>query len=175
MPADRIPPGTTTNPAQADLDRLAQLFSTAQLMQALELADSLCSRFPQHGFAWKVAGAVHLKLGDYENSLRTSTRAHQLLAGDASVLNNMGAAYLGLSQFAQARDCLRKALAIAPDYAKAHFHLASALLKTDQLAEAEQHFRCAIQFDPLHAAAHFGLGQALELQSGTLCSWIPET
>ena len=57
----------------------------------------------------------------------------------------------------------RKALALDPDCASAHFNLAVASLQSDKLQEAETHYRRALEGRP-NAETHNGLGYVLAKQ-----------
>jgi tetratricopeptide (TPR) repeat protein len=60
-------------------------------------------------------GALALIEGDPETAMRSLARAAELCPGDASVLCNLGEAYLQRAEFTEAARCFERALALDPD------------------------------------------------------------
>lgn len=152
-------------PSALQLEKLTHLFQRGQMAEAEELATTLSHRFPLHGFAWKVLGAVYLEKKDYSKSLLATGRAVELLPEDAAVYNNLGNIYLRLDRFDDAELNFRKALGVAPDYAKALYNLASLLRVQRKYQESDASSRRALSIDPLYTNAHIALGISLEMQN----------
>lgn len=151
-------------PCDSDLEKLTHLFKQGLFAEAEQLATTLTSRFPNHGVAWKVKGVICLESNRLEEGLPAAKRAVELLSNDAAVYNNLGNIYFKLEQCNEAESNFRKALAIAPDYAKALFNLASLLRFDKKLEESEDCCRRALEVNPHYTNAHIALGQTLELQ-----------
>jgi tetratricopeptide (TPR) repeat protein len=67
-------------------------------------------------------------------------------------------------KLAEAEAAIRKAIALKPDYALAHYNLGAALGNQGKLAEAEVAYRKVIELNPDDALAHYNLGNALNRQ-----------
>jgi tetratricopeptide (TPR) repeat protein len=70
----------------------------------------------------------------------------------------LGEARLRLGDPVRAEQAFRRALALSPDAAEAHFHLGTALYDQDKVEAAERCFRRAVELKPAHALAHYDLG-----------------
>jgi predicted O-linked N-acetylglucosamine transferase (SPINDLY family) len=165
MPSTSRNTARIPQPSQRELSELAQAFGEGPGGAARDLAERFARRYAQHGFGWKVLGAVLLQQAEYTASAAASRRAVALLPDDASTYNNLGTALLGLEQLDEAAAQLHAALEIAPDYAKAHFNLSKVCRLQGKREQAEAHCRNAVDSDPSYAAAHFSLGNLLELQN----------
>ena len=152
-------------PSESDLGKLTRLFKQGLFGEAEQLAVDLTTRFPKHGFAWKVMGVIYLESNRLQAGLPLAKKAVDLLPDDAAVYNNLGNIYFRLERLDEAESNFRKALAIAPDYAKALFNLATLLRLDHRLEESENCCRRALATDPNYTNAHIALGCALELQA----------
>ena len=83
-----------------------------------------------------------------------------------------GIRQLGQGAYAQARDSLLRAVALAPTSANAHFHLARAHTRLQAFALAEAASRAALALDANHAGAAHSLG-ALLAQRGDVAEAEP--
>ncbi|MDP2001014.1 MAG: tetratricopeptide repeat protein, partial [Rhodoferax sp.] len=135
------------------------------MTESEQFATVLASRFPTHGFAWKVLGVIYLESNRFKQALDNARRAVELLPNDAAVFNNLGNIYFKLERFEEAECNFRKALTIAPEYAKALFNLASLLRFNHKLDESEDCCRRALAVEPAYTNAHIALGYTLELQA----------
>ena len=143
-------PSSSKKPSQAEINTLTQLFSLPNDGATELLALSLTLRYPGHGFAWKVLGALYEKKGRYEESLLATRKAIALLPGDASSHNNLGTALYKLNRPQEAEASLRNALALVPNYPKALNNLGGVLFSMRRVAEANQFFHRAVKEDASH-------------------------
>lgn len=94
--------------------------------------------------------AAHRGLADQRfESLKSQIRDASVVAcrqalavrgRDPVLLDNLGSALLLQGKMEEAIACYREALAHAPDFAEAHFHLGAALSQTGRVAEGFQHY-----------------------------------
>jgi len=79
-----------------------------------------------------------------------------------SLLHNIaGACYAGLGELGSAVNSYEKAIAIKPDYAKAHYNLGGAYHELGQLERSFTSYESSIAIEPDHAEAHNNLGNVL--------------
>lgn len=149
------------SPSKKEIDSLTDLFKAGCIAEAEIQAKSLTTRFPKHGFGWKVLGALYQAKGCYADALQATRQATRLLPGDAAAHNNLGTSLLRLECFDEAEASFRRALAIAPDYAKALSNLGSLLRIQDKPAEAELYCRRALALDPNFGSPYSNLGPLL--------------
>lgn len=156
-----VGPASSSQPSIGDMQAVALTFSQGQLAQALAAAQTLTERFPEHGFGWKVLGAVYKQMGRNQQALQPMIRAAQLALNDAEAHANLGATQLdlGLLQDAEASYC--RVLQLSPAHAVARCNLGTILRRTARLSEAEQSYRAALELDPAFADAHYNLGNTL--------------
>ena len=83
------------------------------------------------------------------------------------LFNIRGACHAGLGQLDVAVKNYEEAIAIKPDYAKAHFNLAGSLHDLGQLEAAVKSYEKTIEIEPDYAEAHNNLGNVFkELEQG---------
>jgi tetratricopeptide (TPR) repeat protein len=92
--------------------------------------------------------AVEVLIKDYPN--------------ESLLFNISGACYAGLGQFDDAVKDYEKAIAIKPDYSKAHFNLGCTLQELGQLDASAKSFEKALVIEPNYAEAHNNLGITLK-------------
>jgi len=86
---------------------------------------------------------------------------------ESLLFNIRGACYAGLGQLDVAIKNYEDAIAIKPDYAKAHFNLAGSLHDLGQMDAAVQSYEKTIEIEPDYAEAHNNLGNVFqELEQG---------
>ncbi len=151
-------------PSTQEINTLVALFNKGGLTEAAALAQTMTVRFPQHGFGWKVLGAVFKQTGRNADALAPMQRAAALSPSDAQAHSNLGATLQDLGRLDEAEASLRRALQIKPDYAEAHSNLGIALMGLGRLNEAETSLRRALQIKPDLAEAHSNLGNTLKDQ-----------
>ena len=152
-------------PGTEELGTLTRLFKEGRTAEAEIQSKVLTTRFPEHGFAWKVLSVIRLQQKQYPEALHAARRAVALLPEDAAVFNNLGTIFLRLERFADAELNFRKALALTPNYAKALANLGTILRFKRKLSESEECCRRALEIEPRYTNAHIALGNALELQN----------
>ena len=148
-------------PNAQEIDALMALYGQGRVAEVETLARSLTTRFPQHGFGWKVLGHVLQLQGRLEEALAPMQKAAALSPGDVEAHNNLGTILLGLGRHSAAEASYRQALKIKPGYADAHSNLGIVLRNLGQLASAAASCRRALEINPDYAEAHNNLGNAL--------------
>ena len=91
------------------------------------LARALTERFPEHGFGWKVLGAMLKSQGRDTEALPAMRHAARLLPRDAQVQSNLGLVLAEMDQLSEAEACHRHALKIKPNFPEAHYNLGNVL------------------------------------------------
>jgi len=81
---------------------------------------------------------------------------------DSLLLNISGACYASLGQLDEAIKNYKMAIAINPNYAKAHFNLAGTLQDLGQLDAAVKSYEQTLEIDPDYAEAHNNLGSVFK-------------
>ncbi len=148
-------------PGQQEIDALVTLFTALNFNAALLNAQAMTVRYPQHGFGWKVLGAVLQRMGRDNDALAPMQKAAALSPNDAGTHYNLGVALMGLGRPDEAEASFLHALQLQPDFADAHYNLALTRKQLGRLNEAETAYRLAIQFKPDFAMAHCNLGGIL--------------
>jgi tetratricopeptide (TPR) repeat protein len=122
----------------------------------------MTERFPNHGFGWKVLGAVYHQLGRNQEAIRPMKKAVALLPNDAAVHSNLGIVLSALGWHDDALVSHRRALKIQPNYTMALSNLGNTLHEMGRLREAEASYRRALKIKPDYAEAHGNLGITLQ-------------
>lgn len=135
-------------PAVSEMENLLALFNDNQLDSAEAIAIKMTVECPNHGFGWKVLGAIHHKLGRLEEALNAKKMAVQLMPNDPEVYNNLGYALHEMGDYSDAEASLRRALDLNQNYPSACNTLGLSLEKMGRLDEAEEYFRKAVEIKP---------------------------
>ncbi len=121
-----------------------------------EAADSLREAIrlqPDFAGAHTTLAAILRQMGDTEGAAREGRLGAQISADKTNLQTatfdfNSGMRLLKVGDLEGAISQFRAAIALAPSYAQAHFHLAEALQRKGAAAEAGQEFQRAAELDP---------------------------
>ncbi|SFC82902.1 Tetratricopeptide repeat-containing protein, partial [Polaromonas sp. OV174] len=149
-------------PGAKAVNALMALYGKGRLTEAEVLARSLTTRFPHHGFGWKMLGILIRAQGGLEKALLPMQTAAELWPDDVETHLNLGMIFAALGRLAEAEASQRLALEVAPTYAEAHLALGAILKEQGQILEAEVHCRRALEIKPLLIDAHNELGIVLK-------------
>ncbi|HCT99382.1 MAG TPA: hypothetical protein DF614_04775 [Methylococcaceae bacterium] len=149
-------------PTPSEVNALAALYNQKNYAEAHTVARELTARFPQHGFGWKVLGAVLQAQGHIDDSLAAKQKAADLSPNDAEAWSNLGNTYQEKNRLEEALKCLQYAVRIAPTLAVAHNNLGITLEKLHRLDEAQTCYKTALQLRPDYAEAHYNYGVTLQ-------------
>jgi predicted O-linked N-acetylglucosamine transferase (SPINDLY family) len=158
-------PRKEVRPTYEEENRLVALFDQERYSEGIALARTMTERFPQHGFGWKVLGALLRSQGNSIDALHPLQKSAQLEPQDAQAQSNLGLVLGDLKRLPEAEACHRRALAIQPRFADAHNNLGNALKLQGRLADAEASYRKALALKPGYAEAHNNLGVTLYEQN----------
>jgi len=128
-----------------------------------QFSDTLHSAPPPTGTAsnpskQEIDGLIALySQGEMRESLARGTALETEFPNDPSIPNVLGAIYAGLSRYEEAITSYNKALALKPDYAKAHNNLGITLKELGRLDEAEASYTQAIALKPDFTEAYWNL------------------
>ena len=156
------------------MGRLTTLFKGQHYPEALSLAQGLTTRFPKHGFGWKMLGVVLRRLGREPEALEPLRQAVLLAPGDAEAHNNLGVSLKAFGRLQEASQSFEAAVQRMPGFVGAHYNLGNTLAGLGQLAQAELSYRRALQLKPDFADAHgqmAGVLQALGRHSEAIHSY----
>jgi protein O-GlcNAc transferase len=150
------------DPSPDAMKALAALFNQGRYAEGEVIAQKMIKQFSNHGFGWKVLGAIFHMQGRLEEALQAKEQATLLMPDDAEGHNNLGRSLQELGSFSDAENSLRRALALKPDYPAAYNNLGLTLQQMGRLNEAEATLRRALALNPDYAEAHNNLGVTLE-------------
>ena len=126
--AERLPAGgNITGPSNEQQQSLLNCFQGKQYEQAEQLALSMTGDFPEHGFGWKVLGAVLNETGRHADALIANQKAVQVNPEDAEAHNNLGLTLRELNRLEEAEKSFRSAISFNSDFAEGYNNLWLAL------------------------------------------------
>lgn len=158
----KVPVAKGKAPQAHEINKLAELFNKGRYAEAVESARKLTTRFPKHGFGWKLLGAALRQMGRSGEALQPMQNAASLFPHDAEVHINLGALFHESGRRSDALDCYRKALEIDPKNADALSNLGVILMEAGDLKGAEASYRQALNVKPDNVAALGNLGITLK-------------
>lgn len=147
---------------EADPDHKA--FETAHLVgdyvEALKLAKTLLTRFPNSANAYVDLGGSYYMLEFYTDAIEAFRQAIKLKPDYAPAWCCLGGAYLALDKNVECIGACQQALKLEPDDKSTWDILGTAYLDVKQYAEAVAAFQQAIKIKPDYAQAWYDLGLA---------------
>ncbi|MDR3579129.1 MAG: tetratricopeptide repeat protein [Oryzomonas sp.] len=150
------------DPNNNELNTLATLFSHGRYPEFETLALTITSRFPKHGFAWKLLGAALFLQGRTAEALAPMRKAADIFPEDTDTLSILGDIFNGLCIFSEAEGCYRRALEINPNSSNTYNNLGATLKELGRLDEAAASYKQALEIEPDFAEAHNNLGIVLK-------------
>jgi Tfp pilus assembly protein PilF/4-amino-4-deoxy-L-arabinose transferase-like glycosyltransferase len=97
--------------------------------------------------------------GEYEQALEAFAQVLEREGERPELYNNVGLCQYKLRRFAQAEASLGRALALAPDYARAQYNLGMVFLAQEEFARAEAALARVLELEEGHAQARYKLGE----------------
>lgn len=125
--------------------------------QAIQLAPSL----PE---AWFNMGVALSGQGQHKDAIQALMKAQGLTLVSADAQNSIGFQLMALAAYPQAKQCLERSIALAPDYAVPYVNLGNLCATQKRSVDAVAHFKRAIELQPDLAAAYINLGGVLNEQ-----------
>jgi len=111
----------------------------------------------------QISSAIDLfSKGEINQALDAVQELFKDYPNESLLFNIRGACYAGLGQLDDAIKNYEDAIAIKPDYAKAHFNLAGSFHDLDQMEEAVKSYEKTIEIEPSYAEAHNNLGNVFK-------------
>jgi len=138
----------------------------SEIQAAMRQYRAQLKKDPNHLYANASMGVLLMQNSTRAEGLAYLNKAASLAAtkNDSSTLFDLGNTLFMLRQPAEAIDCFRQVLLIAPDHTDAHCKLGIALQESGWLKEAETSFRRALDLDPEHLETRIALGVVLRSQ-----------
>ncbi len=157
-------PRKNKEPSGKELSRWDTLFSGGNYQEGEKHALKMTKKYPNSGNAWKLLGAAHVMMLDYQEAFRATKRAIKLLPGHSEVLYNLGTIFQALEMFPQAIEWYYKALELKPDYCEAYGNLGIIFRSQAKFPEAVECYHKALVVNPDTAAMHYSLGIVFDEQ-----------
>jgi predicted O-linked N-acetylglucosamine transferase (SPINDLY family) len=124
--------------------KLLTLVEQRRFDEARAEAAAMTERFPEHGMAWKILGAMLWAQGNSEEALAAMQTSARLMPADAETYSNLGMTFAKLKRFDEADACLRRAIEINPKFAPAYYRLGMSYELQGRYPEAEASLRTAV-------------------------------
>jgi len=158
----KMPVRIVASPSSAQINALAALYNQKQFAQAEADAHDLITKFPNHGFGYKVLGAVLQAIGKIDESLVAKQKAADLSPLDGEAWSNLGNTYQEQNRLEEAEKSLRHAIKVSPNLAVAYNNLGITLEKLKRLDVAETVYQKAISLRSDYAEAYYNYGITLQ-------------
>ncbi len=150
-----------SNPPQEQINTLANLYYSGQMIRAEETCQEMLRVFPKSLIILNIWGAILRKQGKLHKAVEMFDRALQLKPGFAEVYNNRGNALRDLGRIQDALNDYNKAIQLKPDYAEAYDNRGNALRDLGRNQAALNDYSKAIQLRPDYAEAYSNRGNSL--------------
>lgn len=102
-------------PSIEEQRNLLALSNQGLLVETIEGATALISRFPKHGFAWKILGSVLRRLGRIDEALTVAKTVVELFPNDGEAHYNLGNIFSDQNKLQDAQLCYQNAAHYLPD------------------------------------------------------------
>jgi tetratricopeptide (TPR) repeat protein len=135
------------------------LFQQGKNPEAIAALEKAVSIDPKHAKSHNNLALAYIDMGEMELA-EAHYRESLAIQPQAAIYNDLGFVLEREGLVDEATQSYRKALALDPGSASAHYNLGSSLARTGKFAEGERHLRIAVKLKP-DAASHTGLGVVL--------------
>lgn len=152
-------------PTAAEMNTLATLFNQGALDDAEKLALKITQNYPEHGFGWKVLGAIYQSRNLLDKAFHALKKAAELLPHDYEAQYNLANFHYDQNQLDQAIPNYKKAIHLNPDFVQAHYNLGNAYKSQGLLPEAETSYKKALLLDASNASICSNLAHVLYEQN----------
>lgn len=149
-------------PPQKKLKQFMKLFNSGCFDEAKAAAEALIRKYPNNSFGWKMLGAVHKRLGKYEESIAASEKAAELEPEAEDIRFNLGLTFQAMGNLEKAVENYQQAIRIKNHFFDPHYNLGTVLKNLNRLDEAESSYRRSLQIQPKHVEAHNNLAITLQ-------------
>ncbi len=169
--APALPPGTVPMPIGEILTVAREYVDASRFDAAERLLNHVLASLPRHGETLHLKGFIAFKRNKGEEAAALMEQALAAGAGQPRQLCNLGEVYRLIGRLDEGLAMTRRAQALAPTDAVAHFN--EAMLRYERLEPEEciRAARRAIQLKPDMPEAHMRLGQALLLTGAFAEGW----
>ena len=150
------------HPSQMQLDEVMNLYSKAQMHEAIPIINNLINNFPNEPFLFNICGACYSQVGKIELAITSFNKAISLKSDYAEAHYNLGVALQNFLKLDEAKDSYEKAIALKHAYPTAHNNLGLISLSQGQLESAVKSFEWSIAYSPEYSEAHNNLGAAFQ-------------
>lgn len=147
-----------TEPTEAEIAALAELYNAGRIADAIAGARELIDTFPSHGFGWKVMCISLHRQGRYDDSMQYFPTARELCPTDVDVLRVSSSILESKGRHKEAEADCRLMLELSPDHPEGLRVLSIALMSMDRLEEAERACLRAVEVDVASALPSSTLG-----------------
>ena len=151
----------SSQPNQFDVQRLIQLFSTGQYVEAENTAKKLISKHPDAFVLHHVLALALDAQQKYAESVTSYKNAIKLQPNMADLHFNLGIALGHLDRLDEAETSYRKAIALNHNFFEAHGNLGTLLQRQGKLEDAIASYQTGLKINPQDARGYFNLGTAL--------------
>jgi protein O-GlcNAc transferase len=152
------------DPTPQELKALADLHRDERYADAESSSRTLIHRFPEHGFAHKILGAVLRAQGRLDEALAVCKETAKLRPDDHEAHFNLACELHQQGHLEESASSYLIALKLQPNNAIAYKNLGGVLKTLNLLQDAEMCCRQAIALAPSMAGAHNNLGNVLQAQ-----------
>jgi len=141
------------------------------LYQAAQTLEKIIDRFPEHGYALRLAGNVYFQLAMPPKAIDYYKRYLEIYPQDANVRVDLGTQLLEVERFQEAIDQYEAAIRLFPNFYNAYHNLAVAYGRMNQPERAAENRRKAEEIEKTHGR---NLAPAIEMpRMPTLASATP--
>jgi tetratricopeptide (TPR) repeat protein len=141
--------------------QLVSLFEAGKWAELERAAGTVTQRYPRHILGWRALGKAKLALGKPQDAIDVLSRAVTVAPGEADVHNDLGSAFSGRAQRAEAEASFRRAIDLNPRSPEPHINLGALLCGAGQYDDAIACYQRALAIDPRSAVAFNNLGNLL--------------
>jgi Tfp pilus assembly protein PilF len=151
----------SSQPNQFDVQRLIQLFSTGQYVEAESNAKKLISKHPEAFVLHHVLALALDAQQKYAESVTSYKNAIKLQPNMADLHFNLGIALGHLDSLDEAETSYRNAIKLNHNFFEAHGNLGTLLQRQGRLEDAIASYQTGLKINPQDARGYFNLGTAL--------------
>ena len=144
------------------INKLVKKYENQEFETILIDIQKFVKEYPDSFILWKIMGATHLSLKQFEDAENCFLKGAKLNKNDSKIFSNLGVVYKEQKRFKKSIEYYLKSISMDPNDANTHFNLGNSYKSNADFFNAIKSYKNAININPKFHIAYNNMGNALQ-------------